>query len=205
MVHMFKEENANEIYCLDFTKNGDYMATAGKDKVVRVYDELEQKLATRLTGDPEVCHGHSNRIFTLKFNPDDKNMLVSGGWDNNVFIWDIRQNAPVGRILVPNITGDSVDIHGNRILVGGYTNEDNLCLIDLKMQKIDYQIPWYKPGSVKDSKLYPPCVYSAKFSKPNADFIIAGGTQKNECRVFKNSDVNEEITGITSIVNLLGA
>lgn len=28
--------------------------------------------------------GHSNRVFSLKFNPDDPNIIVSGGWDNTV-------------------------------------------------------------------------------------------------------------------------
>ena len=28
--------------------------------------------------------GHSNRIFSVKFNPIRQNMLVSGGWDNTL-------------------------------------------------------------------------------------------------------------------------
>lgn len=29
-------------------------------------------------------HGHNNRIFSLKFMPDDSNIIASGGWDQNV-------------------------------------------------------------------------------------------------------------------------
>jgi len=28
--------------------------------------------------------GHSNRIFAVKFDHDDPNLLVSGGWDSTV-------------------------------------------------------------------------------------------------------------------------
>jgi len=26
--------------------------------------------------------GHSQRVFALKYHPDDNNMFISGGWDN---------------------------------------------------------------------------------------------------------------------------
>ena len=32
--------------------------------------------------------GHDNRVFCLKFIND--NLLISGGWDSVVHIWDIR-------------------------------------------------------------------------------------------------------------------
>ena len=28
--------------------------------------------------------GHSNRVFSLKYHPDDPNIILSGGWDNTV-------------------------------------------------------------------------------------------------------------------------
>ena len=31
----------------------------------------------------ELC-GHSNRIFCTKFDPNDSNKIVSGGWDNTI-------------------------------------------------------------------------------------------------------------------------
>ena len=31
-----------------------------------------------------VTPGHSNRVFSLKFDPSDDNTIVSGGWDNTV-------------------------------------------------------------------------------------------------------------------------
>jgi len=180
LLDTIKEENDNEVYCLDYTASGEILASAGKDHIIRIYDDTKKEVVTKLTGVFEERHGHANRVFALKFNPKDENMLLSGGWDNNVFIWDIRHEAPVGHILGPSITGESLDIYGNRVLAGSFSNENNLCIIDLKMQKIDYQIPWYDSEAYKDTKLVPPCVYAARFTMPDAGFIVAGGTQRDE-------------------------
>ena len=33
--------------------------------------------------------GHTNRIFSIKFNKSDPTVLASAGWDKNVIIWDL--------------------------------------------------------------------------------------------------------------------
>ena len=59
------------------------LAVAGRDCRIRVYDETTKSLAYTLKelGD---LPGHSNRVFCVKFNPLDSNMIVSGGWDNTL-------------------------------------------------------------------------------------------------------------------------
>lgn len=32
----------------------------------------------------QVTAGHSNRVFSLKFNHKDENVVISGGWDNTI-------------------------------------------------------------------------------------------------------------------------
>ena len=176
-----------------------------KCNIIRIYDETLNEISIRLTGVIDEHHGHANRIFALRFNPTDSNILLSGGWDNNLFIWDIRKESPISHILGPSITGDCIDINGDRILAGSFSNVDNLCIISLKNSKIDYQIKWYDSDKYKSSKLVPPWVYAASYTKPNAEFIVAGGTARDEVRVFRNSENYEEIKGIASITNLKGA
>ena len=55
----------------------------------------------------------------------DENTLISGGWDNNICIWDRRQGKGVGSIFGANISGDSLDINSKgEILAGSYRNKD---------------------------------------------------------------------------------
>jgi hypothetical protein len=60
--------------------------------------------------------GHSNRVFSLKYY--DHNTIISGGWDSNIFIWDVRTEKSVGNIYGPSISGDSVDCLDNVIMAG---------------------------------------------------------------------------------------
>lgn len=34
---------------------------------------------------------------------------MSGGWDGNVLLWDLREEKSIGNINGPNLTGDSLD------------------------------------------------------------------------------------------------
>jgi COMPASS component SWD3 len=73
-----------------------------------------------------VTPGHSNRVFSLNFNPDDDNIILTGGWDNTVQIWDVRVSHAVRLIYGPHIAGDSVDIHGGVVLTGSWRPEHQL-------------------------------------------------------------------------------
>ena len=39
-------------------------------------------------------------------------MVISGGWDQNINIWDIRDKKVVSTIYGPRIGGDAIDIQG---------------------------------------------------------------------------------------------
>ncbi len=82
-LHQKIEDPNNHIYSLDFNKEGTLLAAAGKDHKIRIYDETTKSLAFEMKelGDRP---GHSNRVFCVKFNKNDSNMVVSGGWDNTV-------------------------------------------------------------------------------------------------------------------------
>jgi len=97
------------------------LAVAGRDCHVRVYDETTKSLALDMKEKGELP-GHSNRVFAVRFNPIDTNMLVSGGWDNTVQIYDIREKGPVHSIYGPHICGDALDFRndGYTLLAGSY-------------------------------------------------------------------------------------
>jgi COMPASS component SWD3 len=45
----------------------------------------------------------------LKFLPENNNVLISGSWDTNVTVWDIREKKSVGSFIGGRIAGDSID------------------------------------------------------------------------------------------------
>lgn len=34
--------------------------------------------------------GHTNKVFSVRFDDKQPHILYSGGWDRNVVVWDIR-------------------------------------------------------------------------------------------------------------------
>ncbi len=42
---------------------------------------------------------HENRVFCLKWNPEDENVVVSGGWDRSVHFWDIRMKTSIKQLF----------------------------------------------------------------------------------------------------------
>lgn len=83
-----------------------------------MYDEVTRKLKVNLEGGGNGMPGHTNRVFCTKFVQEDPNLIVSGGWDRNVKIWDVRMGQCVRGIIGPFVAGDSIDVHDGFILTG---------------------------------------------------------------------------------------
>lgn len=90
-----------------------------------IYELLLLALSDKSYG--TLTAGHSNRVFSVKFFPEDDNTIVSGGWDNTLQIWDIRVGHSVRGIYGPHVAGDAVDINNrNEILTGSWRPESPL-------------------------------------------------------------------------------
>lgn len=89
--------------------------------------------------------GHSNRVFCLKCNPYQPNMIATGGWDNTVQIYDIRKRGPIASLFGPHICGDAIDFKsdGVTMLTGSYRNSDVLELWDLRTFEKTKNIDWF--------------------------------------------------------------
>lgn len=62
--------------------------------------------------------GHTNKIYAVKFDEINHNVMYSGGWDRNVVTWDIRQGGKhCGAIYGPLISGDALDIDSRKHLL----------------------------------------------------------------------------------------
>ncbi|CDW81377.1 wd repeat protein [Stylonychia lemnae] len=183
-LHSFKDEPDNNLYALDFAPDGKMFATAGQDTRVYVYDEqTRQRLLDMKIGGKNLP-GHSSRVFSVKFNPQEPNMIISGGWDRTIQIYDIREGRTVGSIYGPQISGDALDIYDDMIIAGCNRNKDIVQMFSLSKKQLIYNIDW-ESSSRKD--IESGYLYGAKFSRPHPNYIVAGGAGKNEVKVFENN------------------
>ncbi|CAI2367968.1 unnamed protein product [Moneuplotes crassus] len=187
-------EEENQTYCLDYDRSFEYLATAGKDHKVRLYDNESLSLLSTMERGGSKYSGHSNRIFALKFHQINSNLLLSGGWDNVVYGWDIRQNTPSHHISGPNISGESIDVIGNNLLAGSFTDTSNLCIYDLRKLKDPLNLSWFCENEKVPEGIVPSCVYTAMFLKSDPEYILAGGANKNELRLFRSEKPISKIT-----------
>lgn len=174
-------ESGNHIYSVDFNKTGEKFATGGLDAQIRVYDE--NKPSNFYVLQEGAVPIHKNRVFAVKFLHDDANMLLSGGWDKTVFLWDLRMKNSVGFLYGPNICGDSLDYRDFLVLTGSWRTEKQLELWDIrKMQKVqDLLWPEFEENLENRRSSF---VYTCQFDKNAGKYIAAGSSGNNEIRLF---------------------
>lgn len=189
-----KYASPDQIYAVDYAPEGDRYATAGRDKVVRVFDDEGDKLvvACRNAGFDTV--GHSNRVFSVKFDPQNPTTLASGGWSNTVILHDTRTGNVERSFFGPHICGDAIDIRENLLLAGSWKPEKQLCLYDIRGKTTEpvLEVPWSLAsagGHSSSAAVMGPrgapatLVYGAQFSSCGT-YMAAGGSGVNEAKVW---------------------
>lgn len=66
---------------------------------------------------------------------EDENLLISGGWDKTIKIWDVRSGEIVRNICGPFVCGDAIDVNDSYILSGSYTDTNQLQIWDFNTGK----------------------------------------------------------------------
>lgn len=178
------QEKDNIIMALDYHRAGTLFATAGSDNKVRIYDDETKTLAIQMEKDLKNIE-HSNRIFSVCFHKTKGDLLVSGGWDNTVKFFDIREKKIIGSIYGPHVVGDSLDLRENYLLTGSASIKDQLQIWDIRTYKLVETIELST-----DQKQIVSNINCAQFSKCNSKFgqtFAVGGLKKNQLRVFSDN------------------
>ncbi|KAJ3327678.1 hypothetical protein HDU76_011345, partial [Blyttiomyces sp. JEL0837] len=168
---------------------GKRFATCGSDGYVRVYDGATHKrVAKMISGKTGVCAGHSSRVFSVKFHPTDTNILVSGGWDNTLQVWDTRVQHSIRSIYGPHICGDSIDFDdsGDKILTGSFSKEDQLQIWSFTSGKVIENVSWsIMDGDRRNSKIYSAGFGHARgVAQANKNIIAGGSGVFNDVKMF---------------------
>ncbi|EAY01840.1 hypothetical protein TVAG_002950 [Trichomonas vaginalis G3] len=187
-------EEGNQLYALDIHKAGQIFATAGSDSVVRVYDDKTKQCIhsyARAKYDFTSPSGHSDRAYCVHFVNSDPNLLASGGWDNTIQIWDLRQTNSVMVLPGPHICGDAIDTNKNYLLAGSWRTHDQLQLFDFRTGKCLKQTRWSTMSDDNQAQLY-----TVKFFQDGSHFV-AGGTETNQAKVYNTEQFNSVGSSIT--------
>lgn len=193
------EDQDNQFYALDYSPDGEQFCAAGKDYAVRVFDESTRQLVCCMRGSsgygPNSASGHSNRVFSTKFVAEDPNLVMSGGWDNTVQIWDVRAGCSIRSIYGPHICGDSLDCRNKVVLTGSWRPDDSVQLWDFDSGNLIQTIPW--DSEVRNHNCH---VYAAQFSKFDGigEFIGVGGSNSNEFKIFHKDESGTSLVGSLS-------
>eukprot|EP00656_Telonema_subtile_P013283 TRINITY_DN1673_c0_g1_i3.p1 TRINITY_DN1673_c0_g1~~TRINITY_DN1673_c0_g1_i3.p1 ORF type:complete len:370 (-),score=86.71 TRINITY_DN1673_c0_g1_i3:136-1245(-) len=163
-------ETSNQVFSLDYHPEGTNFVSVGSDAQVRIYDEATKtQVSTMASGWGAPAPGHSNRVFCVKYVPEDPNMIISTGWDNTIQFWDVRLNYSVRSILGPHVCGDAMDVVNGQVLTCSWQPENQIEKWDLGTGK---KMCGYTMA--RDSQGNVPMLYGGQFSKgPNRGQMFA--------------------------------
>ena len=188
------EEN-NPLMCVDYSPDGMLFATGGNDKYVRLYDDNTKTLIKKLERHRFDLPEHSNRIFAVKFSKKNTNLLISGGWDNTLLLYDIRAREVQNYLYGPHICGDGIDLKDDLLLTVSWEKEDQIQMFDLRMNKkigVFQMILDDKESNDKKSSLdNVSYLYSCRFNPTNNTFCVTG-SNKNYLRIYDYNNLNSD-------------
>ena len=99
---------------MDYNNLATKFAVCGAEPIIKVYDEESRKKILNLGGEELNPPGHNSRVYCVRFNPDNPEVLYSGGWDNRVVRWDLRIGKPDHfGIPGPLVCGEGLDVFGH--------------------------------------------------------------------------------------------
>ena len=190
-------EANNGVFALDVRADGATFATAGRDGGVRVYDERTGRCATRLAGgtdagDDASFSGHADRVFGLRYLDEHADVLVSGGWDNTLRVWDARvaDGRSVSTLRGPTVCGDAVDAEPEgtgldlRVLVASWRDRDAVQVWDLRAGVVSANLPFGAcAGQKRGCKPYA-ARWAPSVGTREGGVAYVGGSGSNEFRAI---------------------
>jgi WD40 repeat protein len=85
----------------------------GNQDKVQIYDDASgrKEYLMTLRGGGSGLPGHSKRIFAVKFDPTQENIIYSAGWDEAVYVSDLRLGGMAVSVFPgPHVCGESIDV-----------------------------------------------------------------------------------------------
>lgn len=156
---LLKEFSVNDktTWSVDFSADGKFIAGAGEDATIKIWDIASGQLVRTLAG-------HTANIWDVKFSPDGSR-IASGSFDATVKIWD----AVSGKLL-QNLTD-----HSEAIVSLAFSPDDKMLVTtsDDKSIKLWNTADW----KLMRSLTVPEHSQASVFS-PDSKLLLTGGRDK---------------------------
>lgn len=131
--------------------------------------------------------GHNNRIFCVKYNKNDPNLIASAGWDGTVIVHDIRKRGPVSGMLGAYVCGDALEFCDKNVYSGSWRLENQIELWDIRSTDKIKTVDWDGDNFESKNPVRLFCLERSNSDNVN-NVMIAGGGESNELRIFNHED-----------------
>eukprot|EP01084_Bolivina_argentea_P144166 253019_1 len=159
--------HSDAVLCLDWNKiNESYLFSGSADNCVKLWDINKQKCINTMSD-------HTDKVQQIKLKPTDANMLISGGFDKQLFLYDIKYNKnEIKYMQTWNVVGEVETITWHPM-------NDNLFIVSLDngyiqcfdIRKNINKCLWYLKGHKK-------AVTSLCFNNNKMDLFVTGSLDK---------------------------
>ena len=87
VIHEKTNVHFGSIYCVDWSSDGSLVASGSNDVRIHIL-----KLSEYEYGEGVILQGHTATVRCLAFDAGDPSVLVSGGIDAGLKVWDLEQS-----------------------------------------------------------------------------------------------------------------
>lgn len=122
------------------------------------------------SNNPKIHDGHTSRVFAACFHPRSNYELLTGGWDDVIHFWDLRQPHAIRHISGVHMCGQGIDINskGTEILTCAFQTDNAFQIFDYSSGKLI---------STLNSQEQVSKLYVGRFV--GKDYAVCGGTNPN--------------------------